>query len=94
MEEANPWKRIEVPTSSSKPNSSRVDGDHVHNFWWAVNNNAQLGFFIQFNEEIELPSNIPKMAAMEARLSPNQKFMTLFLIDREIQKNLEFYAMI
>lgn len=86
MEEINPWEKISVPKSTTAPSSYRVDGTHHYNFWWAVNHNGQLGFMVEFSCEMELRTPIPNLQAIEAKLSPNKKFLTFFLIDREIQK--------
>lgn len=85
MDTANPWETISTPNKRGIFNSIRVKSQSIHDFWWVVDFDGNPGLAIEFGTEIELPNTLPKLSFIEARISPDKRYLLLFLLDREIQ---------
>jgi hypothetical protein len=86
MEEQNPWNSILKPRSGNSFGSKRVDGITKHNFWWALDCHGRVGFAVEFKSEITLPSALPKFSTIDVVLSPDSKFLLLFLKHSDVQR--------
>lgn len=84
MQTNNPWIYISAPENSLEFNTMRVEEVCDHNFWWIVDCVGKPGLGIEFNTEISLSYNVPSFSSFEIKLSKNNKFLLLFLIDLEV----------
>jgi hypothetical protein len=84
MELANPWEKIATPKKHGDFNSRRIRETSQHDFWWVVDSDGKPGLGVEFKAEIDIPHTLPHLTSIKATISPNQKFLLLFLLDKEI----------